>query len=87
MDLREYLFRNEMKTTHFAKKVGYSAPYINAIISGMHTPSERLAKVISLATDGIVPTDGICSKKRGRAAELAKKACQLEQMTFAEMQE
>lgn len=85
MDLREYLFRHELKVTEFAKKIGYNNAYLGNVMHGLYEPSPRLAKAISDATNGIVPRDGICTKKRGKAMELAKKACQLEQMTFAEM--
>jgi len=85
MNLREYLFRNDMKISQFARKIGYNPTYLNGVVNGLTEPGHRLAKTISDATDGIVPVDGICTKKRGRAAELAKKACQREQMTFAEM--
>lgn len=85
MDLREYLFRNDMKVSQFARSIGYNATYINGVVNGLVEPGHRLAKTISDATQGIVPTDGICTKKRGRAMRLAKKACQGEQMCFAEM--
>jgi transcriptional regulator with XRE-family HTH domain len=86
MDLREYLFRNDIKVTQFAKKIGYNNAYLGNIMHGLYEPSPRLAQAISDATDGIVSKDGICSRKRGKALEIAKKACEHEQMTFAEIQ-
>ncbi len=86
MDLREYLFRHELKVSQFARSIGYNPTYINGVVNGLVEPGHRLAKTISDATKGIVPEDGICSKKRGRALRLAKKACDFEQMTFAEIQ-
>ncbi len=86
MDLREYLFRHDIKVAQFARKIGYNGTYINGVVNGLVEAGPRLAKTISDATSGIVPPDGICVKKRGRALMLAKKACQGEQMTFAEME-
>jgi len=86
MDLREYLFRHDMSAAEFARKIDYTSGYVNDIINGFHIPSERCAKAISSATGGIVPIDGISTKKRGRALRKAKKACQGEQLCFAEME-
>lgn len=86
MDLREYLFRSDMTAAEFARKIDYTPGYINDLISGYHIASERCAKAISAATGGIVDKDGICTKKRGRGLEKAKKVCQAEQMSFAEME-
>jgi transcriptional regulator with XRE-family HTH domain len=86
MDLREYLFRHDIKIRDFADKVGYTRNYLSSVCSGMSTPSKRCAKAISLATEGIVPIDGICTRKRGKALELAKKKEECQQMTFPEIQ-
>lgn len=85
MNLREYLFRNEMKIAEFARKIEYNPTYINGIVNGLVKPSHRLAKTISLATGGIVPYDGICTKKRGKAAMLEKKEHEASQLSFPEM--
>lgn len=85
MNLREYLFRSELKIAEFARKIEYNPTYINGVVNGLVKPSPRLAKAISQATGGVVPVDGICTKKRGKAAELEKKAHEVTQMSFPEM--
>lgn len=54
MDLRTYLFEKKMKTSVFAKQIGYSAVHLYKLISGKMKPCERLCKTIEKATDGQV---------------------------------
>ena len=96
MDLREYLFRNRMKGTEFAKKIGYNARYINSIVRGDFPAGPRLAETISKATDHAVTVEEIVAKKAQveHVAEKAQVKCRREkksnvpeQFTFAEMSE
>lgn len=54
MELREYLFRNEMKCTAFGEKIGYAGNYIAAIARRQIKPGKKLAKLIAEVTQGQV---------------------------------
>lgn len=86
MELREYLFRNEITVTDFSKKLGYTNSYINQIVNGKAKPSRRLAKLIFQHTYGNVPIDGIYIKERGRSKKKQEINLESEQFTFPEMQ-
>jgi len=50
MDLREYLFRNEISITDFARKMDISRAYLSRIIWGHLHPGPKLIKKIRKAT-------------------------------------
>lgn len=54
MDLREYLFKKDISVTAFAKEIGFTRSYINAICKKNKVPGRKLAEVIEKATDGNV---------------------------------
>jgi hypothetical protein len=54
MELREYLFKNRIKGTDFAKIIGYNHNYICAISRGVVSPGKKMAKAIEEATKGQV---------------------------------
>ena len=54
MDLREYLFREKMKVSDFAKKINYSRIHVNEVMLGTRKPGKGLALTIHYATDGKV---------------------------------
>lgn len=64
MDLREYLFRNRLTVTEFAKKINYGRTYINEIVSGNRTPGRKLAEAIEKATDGHVKAADLLKNKK-----------------------
>lgn len=57
MDLREYLFKKEISITAFAKEIGFTRGYINAIAKKNIVPGRKLAEVIEKATAGNVTFD------------------------------
>lgn len=64
MDLREYLFKKEISITDFAKDIGFTRGYINAICKKNIKPGRKLAKVIEQATDGKVTMKELMSVKK-----------------------
>ena len=54
MDLREYLYRNRIQQTDFAKKVGVAVSNINNICLKKQHPKVSTAKRIVEETDGVV---------------------------------
>lgn len=59
MDLKEYLFRNNLKTTKFARRIGYQDGYVRRIVNKQGRPSRRLAEAIVRGTEGIVTMDDL----------------------------
>lgn len=54
MKLDEYLFRMKTTKKDFAEKVGISRGYLQHLLSGIKSPSVKLAKKIEEATGGKV---------------------------------
>ena len=54
MSLREWLFRNNIKISHFAKQIGAARPNLNLVILGRVRCGANLAKRIEVATKGEV---------------------------------
>lgn len=63
MDLREYLFRKRMTITAFSKQVNVTRRYLTEIVNGRSKPGPRLAKDITLATQGEVTIDELIPPK------------------------
>ncbi len=64
MELREYLFKNNIKYIDFAKKINYNNCYLSLVANYQKIPSLRLAKAISEATNGEVSIEEIMKKQR-----------------------
>jgi DNA-binding transcriptional regulator YdaS (Cro superfamily) len=62
MDLREWLFRNRIKITPFARSLEYDPVHLNKIVNGKRNPSKRLAKAIEKATNGEVKADELVNR-------------------------
>lgn len=54
MELREYLFRNEISQSDFAKKINFSPNHLRSIIYKRRKPSPKMAEAIIRASDGKV---------------------------------
>jgi len=54
MNLQDWLYTNKMSVTEFAKSLGVSRDWISRIINKGVKPGDRLARDISLATEGKV---------------------------------
>jgi transcriptional regulator with XRE-family HTH domain len=54
MELREYLFRERLTVTAFAKQLGVSRNHINKIVNGHGRPGVALARLIEHETQGKV---------------------------------
>jgi hypothetical protein len=63
MTLREYLFINDMKAAHFARKIRYNELYIQKVAKGTASPGWRLAEKIVEATEGAVRMEDLLPKK------------------------
>lgn len=63
MDLREYLFRNRLSITDFAKKINYDRNYISKIMHSVRSPGQKLAKEIEKATNGEVKANDLIKEK------------------------
>lgn len=64
MDLRRYLFENNMTQREFAKKIDYTSNYVNMIVKGRLKPFKPLAEAIEKATNGLVRYDYYKSKEQ-----------------------
>jgi DNA-binding transcriptional regulator YdaS (Cro superfamily) len=64
MELKDYLKSKKMKMTQFAKLVGYSYPQIRRVIHKERYASQRLAKVIELATGGEVTVKELVRERK-----------------------
>lgn len=64
MDLREYLFRQRISVTDFAKLIGCSRAYISKIVNDQIRPGKRLAKDIELITNGEVTAEELLKGKK-----------------------
>lgn len=64
MELREYLFREEMSATKFAEIIDYSRAYVSAIAHRKAIPSKKMIKVIFKATHGQVTADDYVIKDK-----------------------
>ncbi len=64
MELREYLFRQRLKISDFAKKLGYGRTYINEIVNGTKKPGKHLARQIERETEGQVKAEDLLKEKK-----------------------
>lgn len=58
MNLAEWIAQNTTQKD-FAREVGVTQAYVSLLAAGQRVPSLRLAKRISQATGGAVPTDAL----------------------------
>lgn len=76
MDLREYLFRNRIKTAAFARKIGFSAGHMHNLIYGRVNESKSALKKVKNATNGevdrIYSMDGLPKHLLTKAKKAAK---------------
>lgn len=63
MNLREYLFRNNVQINDFSLFLGYRREHISNVIHGRRRPSKRLAQAIEQATKGEVTAEELLNKK------------------------
>jgi DNA-binding transcriptional regulator YdaS (Cro superfamily) len=63
MDLREYLFRNNIKVSEFAQMINYSRQHVSGVIHGTYKPGRKLAEAIEKATNGEVKARDLNKKK------------------------
>ncbi len=63
MDLREYLFKHEMKNKDFATKVGVSYHHISQLKCRRTSPSLFLAAKIHIITGGQVTFTSLLNKR------------------------
>ncbi len=63
MDLREYLFRNNLQLTEFARIVNYSRQHVSGVMHGTIRPGRKLAEAIEKATNGEVKAEDLLQKK------------------------
>ena len=61
MRLKEYLFRNNIKVTTFARRIDVNRNYLNRIVLGHVRPGRFLAQTIELATNGNVKVQELLS--------------------------
>lgn len=61
MHLREYLEKNKISITDFAKRTEFSRPFVSLLLHGRRRISPRAAKIISSFTDGEVSVKEILS--------------------------
>ena len=54
MNIKEYLFRNDITASDLARKIGVTPAYFLLIKNGKLKPGRYLAKAIELATSGQV---------------------------------
>ena len=54
MDLKTYLFLNDLTVVTFAKKLDIAPTYLSAIKNGRKLPGRKLAKMIREATNGTI---------------------------------
>jgi transcriptional regulator with XRE-family HTH domain len=65
MDLPEYLFKNKISITKFAKILGTQRPYVHCWLNGTRIPSKNMLERISGATDGqITRFDQLLDKRQ-----------------------
>jgi transcriptional regulator with XRE-family HTH domain len=63
MDLREYLFRNNLHLSDFAKIVNYSRQHVSGVMHGTIKPGKKLAEAIEKATNGEVKAEELLKGK------------------------
>lgn len=62
MNLREYLFRENIKLSQFADSLEYSRGHISGLLNGTRYASKRMVKVIEKATGGKVKEKDLPTK-------------------------
>ncbi len=63
MDLRHYLFKNNMKLNKLASIVGCSASYLSQIVHGKCLPTAPMAVKIEEATNGVIKAKSFRSRR------------------------
>lgn len=64
MDLREYLFRNNLHLSEFARLVNYSRQHVSGVMHGVIKPGRKLAQAIETATNGEVKAADLMKGQR-----------------------
>lgn len=59
MELKEYLFRENISATEFARRVGMSREYLSRVKNHKIKPSRHLARSIMTETQGKVTLDDL----------------------------
>ena len=62
MNLREYLFRNNLMVKDFAKKIRFSPTYVTKHLSNKSRYSEKLANAIERETKGVLKENNLVGK-------------------------
>lgn len=63
MDLREYLFRKNIKIAQLAREIDYSGTHLGFIVRKKFLPSPKLARMIVRATKGEVTMEELIPPK------------------------
>jgi transcriptional regulator with XRE-family HTH domain len=57
MNLRDWLYKNRLTVTDFARSIGVSRDWMSMIVHGYGKPGARLRRDIAIATKGEVSED------------------------------
>lgn len=57
MDLRTYIQERKLNASQIARDIGVSIDYMGRLVRGQHKPSRRLARDISIYTQGEVSAE------------------------------
>ncbi len=87
MRLRDYLWANGLTNDDFGKKIRYSATFISNCMNGTQNPGPKFIEDVEKATNGLVQGHEILCKKGWMLRKKEEKKDEIEQFTFAEMQE
>ena len=63
MNLKFYLFNENLTQTEFAKRIGYTREYVSAISRGKIIAGKKVAREIEKATNGAVTFDELREKQ------------------------
>jgi len=63
MNLREYLFKNDITSTKFSNMIGCSGAYLSRIMNGKVVPGKRLIQDIVDLTEGCVAYEEVVDPK------------------------
>ena len=74
MNLRRFLFENNITVTTFAKLIGVERSYLSRVIHGKHPYTKKLSKKIEIHTGGRVKASSLVKdapkKKKQKAVQL-----------------
>lgn len=73
-DLAAFIARNSASQAQFARDVGCSEPHLSLILAGKRGLSVKLAKRISVATNGELPVRALVPDKIEEATETLQAA-------------